>query len=109
MANLWKHNGYEIDEGAKPHDGNFKPDHYQYFFLVKKDGRRLMKFCVWAAKPYIDNLAEAGDDPVEYLREQGLGAVKAQIDSGNFTNKLLEMTESGHRLIALDEISGKKD
>jgi len=109
MTNIWEHAGYEIDEGLKPHDGNFKVGHYQFFFLVKKDGRRMMKFCIWAPRPYIDGLTGAGSDAAaDYLREQGLGAVKAQIDSGVFENKLLELDDSGHRLIPLDKMPEKK-
>jgi hypothetical protein len=107
MAQIWKYHGYEIDEGLKPHDGNYKHGWYQYFFLVKQDGRRLMKLCVWGPEPYVDRISGA-QDSVEYLRQIGLPEVAKRVDENDFDNLLIELDETGQRLIRLDELDEKK-
>ncbi len=107
VAKLWQHNGYEIDEGFKPRDGNFKPDYYQYFFLIKKKGVRVMKFCVWGAKEFVDGVPEAADDPVGYLRSRAIETIKSRIDDGSFEDTLLELSALGERLIPLEQVDKK--
>ncbi len=107
MAQVWEHNGYQIDEGLKPHDGNFKSGYYQYFFLVKKDGERIMKFCIWSPREFVDGAIEGSEDPAGYLRSRALQKIKDRIDQGIFENTLLELTASGHKMLPLDRI-GKK-
>ena len=107
MAQVWEHNGYQIDEGLKPRDGNFKSDHYQYFFLVKKDGERVMKFCIWSPRKFVDGEIESSQSPADFLRLRALQKIKDRIDEGVFENTLLELSDSGHRMVPLDRI-GKK-
>ncbi len=109
MTQVWEHNGYQIDEGFKPRDGNFKSDYYQYFFLVKKDGERVMKFCIWSPREFIDGAIEGTQKPVDYLRSRALPKIKTRIDEGVFENTLLELTAAGHRLVPLDRIGKKKE
>ena len=113
MAKVWEYNGYTIDEGLKPRDENYKDDYYQYFFIVKKEEQRLMKFCVWAPRDVVDQLDEAkafiagGSRPDEFVRTKGLERVKALIDAGEFKNTLMEITAVGVREVPLDELPDK--
>ncbi len=107
MAQVWEHNGYQIDEGLKPHDGNFKSGYYQYFFLVKKDGKRVMKFCVWSPREFVDGVIDDSQNPADFLRSSALQKIKDRIDEGVFENTLLELSDSGHSMIPLDRM-GKK-
>ncbi len=113
MAQVWDYNGFTIDEGLKPRDGNFKPGYYQHFFLVKRADERIMKFCVWAPKndiaameiPEVDGAVVTG---TQYVRAQGLKAVKRRIDAENFSDSLLEITTAGARIIPLEKLDEKK-
>src|SRR3990172_6126363 len=113
MGKVWDYNGYTIDEGLKPRDENYKADYYQYFFIVKKDDRRLMKFCVWAPRADLAGLDQAkayaagGGRLDEWLRDQGVARVKQLIDAGAFKNTLLEITAAGTRELPLDELPDK--
>lgn len=113
MAKVWDYKGYTIDEGLKPRDENFKPDYYQYFFIVKKAGERVMKVCVWAPRADAETMASAreyvekGGRVDEFIREIGLSRVKELIDSSVFENILIEMTAAGVRELPLDKQDGK--
>ena len=113
MAEVWDYQGYQIDEGLKPRNGNYKADFYQYFFIVKKDGERVMKFCVWAPRddvPEIEGASaflDAGNSAADFVRNEGLKEVKERIDTGMFENTLLEMTRGGRKLVPLDEADDK--
>ncbi len=113
MSEISNYEGYLIDEGAKPHDGNFKPDDFQYFFLVKKDDERVMKLCVWAPREQLAELeevkmfVEAGGAAGDYVRAVGIAEVKKRIDEGNFENILIQIDEKGIRVLPLDKLREK--
>lgn len=112
---LWEYRGYEIDEGMKPHDANFKDDHYQYFFIVKKGGERKFKFCIWANKEALQKDPEIAEETrltghkiPEFIYRMAQARVKEKIDREDFENCLLEHSEKGLNELPLDELNEKK-
>lgn len=114
MPKIWEYNGYAIDEGIKPHDENYKPDFYQYFFIVKQGGQRKFKYCIWTSKSELERHPElvaeaksAGHKIPERIYQKALSRVKEKIDRREFDNRLLEFDAEGEREIALDELDKK--
>ncbi|HEB13074.1 hypothetical protein LCGC14_3155900 [marine sediment metagenome] len=113
MSEISDYKGYVIDEGQKPHDGNFRPDDYQHFFLVKKGDERVMKLCVWAPKDQLAEIdevkkfVETGSDAAEYVRAVGIAEVKKRIDDSNFDNILIQIDQKGLRVLPLDKLREK--
>lgn len=113
MPKIWEYQGFIVDEGLKPHDLVYKPDFYQYFFIIKEGGERKFKYCIWAEKALINDLPEVkefiskGGNVQEYLRDKALARVKEKIDRNDFSNSLLKIDSSGENEIPLDEQSEK--
>lgn len=114
MPKIWEYKDYTVDEGMKPHDENYKPDFYQYFFIVKKGDERIFKYCIWTSKEAVEKhpelTAEAsstGHKIPESVYQRALSRVKEKIDTGDFDNRLLEFSEAGEREVPLDELDKK--
>ncbi len=112
---IWDYLGYQIDEGMKPHDEAFKDDYYQYFFIVKEDGERRFKFCIWANKDALQNdlvmvkeTSETGHKIPESIYKTAHSRVMEKIEKKDFENCLIEFDEKGLRELPLDEMSEKK-
>lgn len=116
MPKIWEYNGYTIDEGMKPHDENYKPDFYQYFFIVKVNDQRKFKYCIWADKAILEKHPEMTAEAVstghkipESVYQHALSRIKEKIDGGQFDNRLLEFDEASVSEVALDEMDRKLD
>lgn len=115
MSKVWEYNGFTIDEGMKSRDENFKDNYYRYFFLVKKDGERKFKYCIWADKLTLNAnpvwLAESqasGHKIPESIYQQALDRVKEKIDGGDYDNRLLEFNDEVNE-VALDDLDRKME
>ncbi len=112
---VWDYLGYQIEEGLKPHDENFKDDYYQYFFMVKRDDETKFKFCIWAKidtlqsdQSLAEEARETGHKIPESIYRRAHARVMEKIEGEDFENCLLEFDENGLNELLLDEISEKK-
>lgn len=114
MSRIWNYKGYIVDEGLKPHDAKYKPDYYQYFFIVKQDDKHIFKYCIWLKKSVIEadaglkkEMQATGHKISQRLYEQATARVKEKIDNQEFTNRLLKVDAGGEEETNLDELEDK--
>lgn len=101
MEKKWPYKDYEIEAGLKPGS-----EHFQYFFSVFKDKEKKCNYCVWIEDDALSRFGggENFDAIVASEGEAWEKWVKAQIDAGDFQNKVLKFEKDGEKEIDLSEM-----
>jgi len=101
MEKKWSYKDYEIDAGLKPGSA-----HFQYFFSVLKDKKKKCNYCVWIDDDALSRFGQGEDFDaiVASESEEWEKWVKAQIDAGDFQNKVLKFEKNGEKEIDLSEM-----
>lgn len=114
MSKTWTYMDYVIEEAMKPHDDSFKEDHYQYFLIAKKGATRAFKYCIWMEKAvaranagYSAERRRTGHKIPEAVYQQAVAAVRAKIDTSDFSDRLLRVSGDGIEELDLDSFGGK--
>ena len=100
MSNQWSYKEFQISEGLKPGS-----KHFQYFFVVSKDGAKKCNYCVWIQDDALSRFDESGkfSSILSSFRDQWSTWVKAKIDQGDFRNLALLIEKAGQKEIDLAE------
>lgn len=114
MSKTWAYGDCVIEEGAKPHEEEYKTDYYQYFFIVKRGEDRVFKYCVWVEedavlkdKAYAEERVRTGHKIPEAVYQQAVAAVLAKIDTSDYSDRLLRLSGDGIEEIDLDSSGAK--
>jgi hypothetical protein len=100
MANEWSYKHFQVKEGLKP-----ESQHFQYFFVVSKDGVKKCNYCVWIEDDALTRFHESKDfsSILSSHRDQWSTWVKEKIDQGDFRNVALWCEKGGEKEIDLAE------
>jgi hypothetical protein len=100
MTNEWSYKHFQVKEGLKP-----ESQHFQYFFVVSKDGVKKCNYCVWIEDNALSRFHESKDfsSILSSHRDQWSTWVKEKIDQGDFRNVALWCEKGGEKEIDLAE------
>jgi hypothetical protein len=103
METLWSYKQFQVDEGLKPGS-----KHFQYFFVVSKDGVKKCNYCVWIQDDALSRFHESKNfsSILSSFRDQWSTWVKGKIDQGDFRNIALLHEKTGQKEIDLAEAEG---
>ena len=103
MADQWSYKHFEVKEGLKPGS-----PHFQYFFVVSKDGVKKCNYCVWIEDDALSLFHESKDfsSILASFRDQWSKWVKGKIDQGDFRNTALLLAKTGQKEIDLAQAEG---
>jgi hypothetical protein len=81
METLWSYKHYQVSEGLKPGS-----KHFQYFFVVSKDGAKKCNYCVWIQDDALNLFHESKEfsSILSSFRDQWSTWVKGKIDQEIF-------------------------
>ena len=98
MANQWSYKHFQINEGLKPGS-----PHFQYFFVVSKEGVKKCNYCVWIEDDALSLFHESKNfsSISSSHRDQWSAWVKGKIDQGDFRNIALLVEKTGQKEIDL--------
>ena len=98
MKTQWSYKQHQISEGLKPGS-----EHFQYFFVVSKDGAKKCNYCVWIQDDALSLFHESKDfsSILSSFRDQWSTWVKGKIDQGDFRNIALLLEKTGQKEIDL--------
>ncbi len=101
MTSEWSYKHFQISEGLKPGS-----PHFQYFFVVSKDGIKKCNYCVWIEDEALSLYHESKSfsSISSSFRDQWSTWVKGKIDKGDFRNTALVLGKSGQREIDLAQL-----
>ncbi|OPY68984.1 MAG: hypothetical protein A4E57_01407 [Syntrophorhabdaceae bacterium PtaU1.Bin034] len=102
MENRWSYKEYQIDTGLKPGSS-----HFQYFYVVSKDGQKKSNYCIWIEDEALSRFGSSRnfDSIISSQRATWDKWVKGKIDGGDFRNKVLKFEKDGEKEIDLSEMS----
>ena len=98
MQTQWSYKQHQVSEGLKPGS-----EHFQYFFVVSKDGAKKCNYCVWIQDDALSLFHESKDfsSILSSFRDQWSTWVKGKIDQGDFRNIALLLEKTGQKEIDL--------
>ena len=98
MKNQWSYKQFEVKEGLKPGS-----KHFQYFFVVSKDGVKKCNYCVWIQDDALSRFHESKDfsSILSSFRDDWSSWVKGKIDQGDFRNLALLHEKGGQKEVDL--------
>ena len=104
MEKTWSYHDFEIHEGLKPGS-----EHFQYFFVLSKEGRKKCNYCVWIEDDALPRFGSKTDYEAiaSSNREAWTEWVREKIDAQDFRNRVLKFNKSGREEIDLSAMKAK--
>jgi hypothetical protein len=100
-STTWSYKELEIKEGLKPDS-----KHFQYFFVVSKEGEKKCNYCVWIDDDQLSrfSVSKSVEDIISSQRKQWVQRVQEKIDQGDFRNLVWRIGKAGQQEINLEDM-----